>query len=209
MKVYGLVLITAVGLAVNAAWAQNFDRDKTGMPPAGWSCGVTGNGSPKWSVETDETAPSRPNVLIQSGKGTYPWCIREETSLNDGFVEVKFKPINGREDQAGGLVWRWKDVSSYYIARANALENNVSLYYVERGYRNTIKYVDAPVPRNQWNTLRAEFTGKRVRVTLNGKMAIEVEDEHISGKGAVGVWTKADSITAFDDFTFGTAAGNR
>ena len=83
-------------------------------------------------------------------------------------MEVKFKPISGREDQAGGLVWRFKDGDNYYIARANALENNVSLYYTERR-RNTLETVDAPVPRSTWHTLRVEFSGKKIRVILDGK----------------------------------------
>jgi hypothetical protein len=98
-------------------------------------------------------------------------------------------------------VWRFKDGDNYYVARANALEDNVSLYYTENGRRNTLKYVDAPVPRDTWHTLRVEFTGTRIRVIFNGKLYIEMDDTHIAGAGAVGVWTKADSVTLFDDFT--------
>jgi hypothetical protein len=158
-----------------------------------------------WAVEADRSAPSAPNVLRQSGKGTFPWCVRSAASLADGFVEVKFKPEKGREDQAGGAVWRWKDGDNYYVARGNALENNVSLYYTAGGKRNTIRYVDAPVPPNAWHTLRVEFAGKRIRVLLDGKPYIEQEDGHLAGTGAVGVWTKADSVTAFDDFSYGAA----
>jgi hypothetical protein len=147
--------------------------------------------------------PSKPNVLRQSGSGTFPWCVKDGTAITDGFVEVKFKPISGREDQAGGLVWRFKDGNHYYVARANALENNVSLYYTEGGSRKTLKYVDAPVAAGIWHALRIEFAGRRIHVSLDGKRYIEFEDEHIGGPGAVGVWTKADSVTAFDDFTYG------
>src|SRR5664280_1208553 len=112
-----------------------------------------------------DAAPSKSNVLMQSGKGTFPWCVRAGAALVDGFVEVKFKPISGREDQAGGLVWRWKDGDHYYVARANALENNVSLYYTERGSRRTLMYVDAPVPSGVWHTLRVEFAGRPVSYT--------------------------------------------
>jgi hypothetical protein len=129
--------------------------------------------------------------------------VRADVSFTDGFVEVKFKPIKGREDQAGGVLWRWKNGNNYYVARANALENNVSLYDTEGGTRRTIKYVDAPVAAGVWHTLRVEFAGRRIVVLLDGKAAVDVEDEHITGSGAVGVWTKADSITAFDDFVFG------
>ena len=180
-----------------------FDQDAIGSPPNGWMAGVTGRGTPKWVVETDPTAPSSPNVLKQSGAGTFPWCVKNGTASTDGMVEVKFKPISGEEDQAGGLVWRWKDGDNYYVARANALENNVSLYYTAGGRRNTIKYVSAPVARNVWHRLRVEFGGKRIAVALDGKTYIDLEDEHIAGPGAVGVWTKADSVTAFDDFAYG------
>src|SRR6266513_2928245 len=183
----------------------SFDRDATGALPAGWRAGVTGRGAPKWSVEADATAPSKPDVLKQSVSGFFPWAAGPEVSLENRDVEVTFKPLTGREDQAGGVVWRWKDGDNYYVARANALENNVSLYYTTNGRRNTIKYVDAPVPRNVWHTLRVEFSGKKIRVILDGKQYIETDDDHIVGSGAVGLWTKADSVTLFDDFSYGAA----
>ena len=199
-------IIAGAALAALATGASaetvNFDADPTGAPPAGWVCGSTGGGAPRWAVEADASAPSKPNVLKQSGSGTFPWCVKQGTAIADGAVEVKFKPLSGREDQAGGLVWRWKDGDNYYVARANALENNVSLYYTEGGRRRTIKYVDAPVPGNAWHTLRAEFKGTRIRILLDGKAYIELDDSHIAGPGAVGVWTKADSVTAFDDFSY-------
>ena len=118
-----LVLTTAMITAATAALADtdNFDQAPTGSPPPNWTCGVTGQGSPVWKVETDPSAPSKPNVLKQSGSGTFPWCVRKDVSLADGYVEVKFKPLEGREDQAGGLVWRWKDGDDYYIARCCTL----------------------------------------------------------------------------------------
>ena len=194
-----LILIAAPALADTV----DFDRDTAGAPPAGWKCGATGRGAPRWAVEVDASAPSKPNVLKQSGNATFPWCAKTELAIADGFVEVKFKPIQGRADQAGGVVWRWKDGDNYYVARANALENNVSLYHTTRGSRHTIKYVDAPVASNQWHTLRVDFAGKQITVSLDGKRYIDAQDEHIVGAGAVGVWTKADSMTVFDDFFWG------
>ena len=186
--------------------SENFDAVKAGALPAGWIAGVTGRGAPQWSIAADPKAPSAPNVLQQSGSGTFPWCVKKDASLTDGFIEVKFKPISGHEDQAGGVVWRWKDGDNYYVARANALENNVSLYYTTKGRRNTLKYVDAPVPGNTWHTLRVEFAGKRIRVIFDGRPYIEMEDDRIAGPGAVGMWTKADSVTLFDDFGYGGAS---
>jgi hypothetical protein len=163
--------LAGAAIAMSAyAETVNFDRDPVGAAPPGWTCGVTGKGSPRWTVEADPSAPSPPNVLRQSGAGTFPWCVLKGVSMENGFVEVKFKPLAGKEDQAGGVVWRWKDGDNYYVARANALEDNVSLYHTEDGQRKTIKYVDAPVARNRWHTLRAEFEGTRARVLLDGKM---------------------------------------
>ena len=192
--------------AATAASAEtiNFDNEPTGRLPAAWRQGVTGKGAALWTVRPDASAPSKPNVLQQSATGAFPWCVVSKASVEDGFVEVRFKPLSGSDDQAGGLVWRWKDGDNYYVARANALENNVSLYHTTGGRRITIKYVDAPVGRNVWHTLRVEFSGKRIKVALNGKTYIDLEDAHIAGAGAVGLWTKADSVTAFDDFSYGS-----
>jgi hypothetical protein len=197
------ISLLACGVA-GAALAEtaNFDTAAVGSLPAGWTAGVTGKGASRWTIEADATAPSPPNVLKQSGRGDFPWCVLRDAQLADGFVEVKFKPLSGKEDQAGGVVWRWKDGDNYYVARANALENNVSLYYTQNGRRITIKYIDASVAGNQWHTLRVEFTGTRIAVALDGKRYIELEDKHIAGVGAVGVWTKADSVTAFNDFRY-------
>ncbi|OGT00317.1 MAG: hypothetical protein A3H99_05060 [Gallionellales bacterium RIFCSPLOWO2_02_FULL_59_110] len=183
--------------------AEGFDRDEVGAAPVGWSCGMTGQGAPLWSVEADMSAPSKPNVLLQSGSAAFPWCVKQGKALTDGFVETKLKPIVGNIDRAGGVVWRWKDAGSYYVARANELENNVTLYRMEQGVRKTLKRADAPVLQGQWNILRVEFSGQRIRVLLNGQAYIETDDAHITGSGSIGVWTKADSMTAFDDFVFG------
>lgn len=197
-------LITGVSMSSVHADTFSFDRDAAGSLPSGWRQGVTGQGTSSWAVHPDASAPSKPNVLRQTGVGSFPWVVRRSTSIENGYVEVKFKALEGTEDQAGGVIWRWKDGDNYYVARANALENNVSLYYTEAGRRKTLKYVDAPVPPRVWHTLRVEFSGSRISVALNGKLYIEYEDSHISGPGAVGMWTKADSVTAFDDFSYGT-----
>ena len=170
-----------------------------------WKCGVTGHGRAEWAVNRDSSAPSPPNVLTQTGEGAFPWCVKDGVSIANGFVEVRFKPLSGKEDQAGGVVWRWKDGNNYYVARANALENNVSLYHTTGGRRVTIKYVDAPVAARAWHVLRVDFAGTAIKVSLDGKTYIDVKDTHIAGGGAVGVWTKADSVTAFDDFSYGHA----
>jgi hypothetical protein len=181
----------------------NFDNAEIGKPPAGWIATQTGTGQAKWAVVQDDTAPSKPNVLKQSGQATFPLCLKDGTSLKDGFVEVKFKPVSGKEDQAGGLVWRAKDANNYYIARANALEDNVTIYHTINGRRTEKKRTNTKVATNQWHTLRVDFQGTHFVVTFNGQKALEWDDETFKDAGKVGVWTKADSVTLFDDFSFG------
>lgn len=200
--VAGFLSLSLISTGDVMAESVNFDSFSSGALPPAWVCGVTGSGGSRWTVEGGADAPSKPNIVKQSGVGDYPWCALKAVSMTDGYVEVKFKSLSGRRDQAGGVMWRWKDGNNYYIARANALENNVSLYYTTNGRRNTIKYVDAPVPKNTWHTLRVDFAGTSIKVSLNGKTYIDVNDSRITGAGAVGMWTKADSVTAFDDFAF-------
>ncbi len=206
-------LIAMTGLMTTTAWAEavNFDDAKTGEAPIGWTVTKTGKGEPKWTVEKDDTAPSKPNVLKQSGEATYPLCIKNNTALKDGFVEVKFKSVSGDTDQAAGVIWRCQDADNYYVCRANALEDNVVLYKTEKGKRSSLEIVgrkggygvDAPVPKAQWHTLRVEFTGSKFIVFLNGKKLFDVKDSTFKDAGKVGVWTKADSVMLFDDLNSG------
>lgn len=196
-------LLGAISLSA-AAETVNFDSFPAGNPPAPWKVGHSGGKSgPVWKIEADPTAPSKPNVLRQSGSAGYTWCVKTDTSIADGAVEVKFKPVAGKRAQAGGVIFRFKSVDQYYVARANANENNVNLYRFDPvGGREEVKVVDTPVALNQWHTLRAEFQGQRIRVSMDGKTYIDLEDAHIAGAGAVGLWTRFDSDTLFDDFTY-------
>jgi hypothetical protein len=200
-----MTLTLAASLIAGAAQAQtvNFDDARIGETPAGWTATKTGSGNPKWTVEKDDTAPSKPNVLKQSGEATYPVCIKDDTNLKEGFVEVKFKPISGKEDQAAGVIWRAKDADNYYIARANALEDNVTIYHTIKGRRVSFKNVNTKVASGVWHTLRVDFAGNKFTVTFDGKKVIEATDDSFSDAGKVGVWTKADSVTLFDDFSYG------
>jgi hypothetical protein len=206
-----IVALTHLTLRSALAETINFDTTPSGAPPPGWIATKTGTGEPKWTVERDDSASSKPNVLKQSGEASYPLCLKEDTSLKDGFVEVKFKPVAGKKDQAGGVVWRVQDAGNYYVCRANALENNVVLYKMVNGKRSALDIVGRqggygvkePVPGGQWHTLLVEFAGSRFKVFFDGKRLFEVEDTTFSEAGKVGLWTKADSVTLFDDFSFG------
>ncbi len=204
MKTLATVMLTTTALSSMALGDNvNFDDATPGAVPPGWTATKTGKGEAKWTIEKDDTAPSKPNVLKQSGEATYPVCIKNDTSLKDGFVEVKFKPISGKEDQAGGVIWRAKDADNYYIARANALEDNVTIYHTIKGKRVSFKNVNTKVAPGAWHRLRVEFSGNKFTVIFDGKTVIEATDDSFKDAGKVGVWTKADSVVLFDDFGFG------
>jgi hypothetical protein len=191
--------------------ATTFEADPIGAAPKGWVITLTGRGNPKWTIEADATAPSRSNVLKQSGTATFPLALKEGTTVQDGFVEAKFKAVAGTEDRAAGLVWRARDANNYYVVRANALEDNVVLYKTVNGARSPLDIVGrrggygvkVPVPSSQWHTLRIEFAATRFKVVYNGKALFEVDDATFNDPGMIGLWTKADSVTLFDGVTFG------
>jgi hypothetical protein len=193
--------------------AISFESTRIGVAPEGWTTTLTGSGDPKWTVESDATAPSKSKVIKQSGRATYPLLLKDDTSIKDGFIEVKFKAVAGSEDRAAGVVWRAKDANNYYVARANALEDNFVLYKTVNGVRSALDIVgrkggygvSVPVPANTWHSLRIDFKGARFTASFNGKQLFEVEDSAFADAGKVGLWTKADSVTLFDQIAYGEA----
>jgi Domain of Unknown Function (DUF1080) len=208
-----LAAVAILGMVETSAMADQatFADDAVGVTPKGWTATKTGKGESKWTVEEDASAPSASKVVKQSGRADYPLLLKNGTSLKDGFVEVQFKPISGREDRAGGIVWRAKDANNYYVVRANALEDNVVLYKTVGGKRSSLDIVGqkggygvkVPVPAGRWHTLRVEFAGNRFKVVFNGQGLFEVEDRTFPEAGQIGLWTKADSVTAFDKVAYG------
>lgn len=209
-------LITAAAiLCMMEAYAMadkaSFVNDTVGATPKGWTATMTGPGQSKWTVEEDSTAPSKSKVVKQSGRAAYPLLLKNGTSVTDGFVEVQFKAVSGTEDRAAGVVWRAKDANNYYVVRANALEDNVVLYKTVDGRRSSLDIVGrsggygakVPVPADRWHTLRVEFVGSRFKVIFNAQAVFEVEDRTFSEAGQVGLWTKADSVTVFDNVSYG------
>jgi len=191
--------------------AVSFESTRIGATPDGWTATLTGKGDPKWTVESDETAPSKLKVLKQSGRATYPLLLKNDTNIKDGFIEVKFKAIAGSQDRAAGVVWRAKDANNYYVVRANALEDNFVLYKTVNGVRSALDIVgrkggygvEVAVPANTWHSLRIDFKANRFRASFNDNRLFEVEDSTFTDAGMVGLWTKADSVTLFDQMTYG------
>ena len=204
MKTNALFYIVATMLAATAYGdTVDFDNETPGTLPPHWVGTQTGIGKAKWTVEKADDAPSKPNVLKQSGEATFPVCIKDDTKVKDGFVEVKFKPVAGKQDQAGGVIWRCKDADNYYVARANALEANVTIYHTISGKRVAFKSAKTKVASGVWHALRVDFQGSHFTVAFDGKKVIEADDTNFPDAGKVGLWTKADSVTSFDDFSFG------
>ena len=201
------LLMSTPQLTVGAAkpLVYNFDSDSASKPPAHFSFARTGQGSEgTWVVKQDPTAPSKPNVLAQTSTDAtdyrFPLAIAEEGSYKDVDVSVKFKAVAGQVDQAGGIVFRYQDASNYYIVRANALEDNYRLYHVVSGRRRQFAGANFRVTPNVWHKLRVEITGNQIKCYYDGELKITASDDTFKEAGKVGLWTKADSVTYFDDF---------
>lgn len=181
-----------------------FEDAEPGKLPEGWIAGVTGSKkgrAPRWEVVADSGRKVLAQLESGGARGDFPVCLKQGSSLKDGKLSIRFKPISGRIDQAGGVVFRAKDKDNFYIARANALENNVSLYVTRDGKRKTIKYWEGvEVPLGTWHELAVEVRGFTFTVSLDGKPVGTITDTEriFPGAGMAGFWTKADSVTYFE-----------
>ncbi|MBL8206501.1 MAG: DUF1080 domain-containing protein [Blastocatellia bacterium] len=204
--------IALLMLAVTAITAQtkiNFDKDKIGVPPTHFTTALTGQGKPGvWIVMADS---AQGNVLAQMDADAtgyrFPLCVYEKLVVKNADLSVKFKTVSGEKDQVAGLLWRYRDKDNYYLMRANALEHNIVLYKMQNGKREALPLKGginsygkkAKVAAGQWHTLRVVVTDNLFTVYLNGTKLYDVEDSTFSEAGKIGVWTKADSVTYFDD----------
>ena len=193
------------GLAVAAApivWS--FDGDAPDKAPTGFSFGRTGQGGPgKWVVKTDKGAPSGGRVLAQIDADDtdyrFPVAVADAPVARDVVLSVRCKPVSGKVDQACGLVFRYRDADNYYVTRANALEGNVRLYHVKDGQRKQLASWNGTVRSGAWHELALEAKGDHLQVQWDGKRVIDARDKTFPEAGKVGLWTKADSVTYFDD----------
>lgn len=184
----------------------DFETTPVGALPAGFTAGLTGGGGPvDWRVLDDPTAPAGSKVLAQisadSTDERFPLAVLDQPRLANLDVAVKFKPIGGRVDRAAGLAVRLADAGNYYVVRANALEDNVRLYRVVRGRRVQFAGADAKVPSGKWQELRLRARDSRFEVLLDGKSLFSATDTTFAAAGRVALWTKADSVTSFDDLS--------
>jgi hypothetical protein len=205
----GLALVAMAGVAVaqgGGGRTWDFQADAVDAAPAGFGFGRTGQGPPgRWVVRLDPSAPAGDHVLAQvDGDGTdhrFPIAVADAPVLRDLRVAVRCKPVSGQVDQACGLVVRYRDADNYYVARANALEDNVRLYRVVGGRREQLASWSGKVASGVWHALALEARGDRLTVHWEGERILEATDRTFPDAGRAGVWTKADSLTHFDALT--------
>jgi hypothetical protein len=210
-------MLTAIAVqAITRGEVIRFDHATPGSLPAGWTVAMThAGGAPKWEVVRDETAAHPSMVLAQVSRdataGRFPLAVWDRAMIRNGEASVAFKAMDGNIDRAAGIVWRYQDPNNYYIVRANAKENNVVLYKVEGGVRLSIAPKGLPsraygvkheIQSLKWNTLRVVFDESLFTVFLNDERLFDAEDQTFKEAGKVGLWTKADSVTYFADFSF-------
>ena len=209
----GTAGLLAMATAVSAKdW--DFEDVTAGKLPEGWTAAKTGTGpGSEWEVIEDRTAPKGPKVLAQvSSEGPKPLfnlCVDDKSSYKDLDLSVSFKAVRGKIDQGGGPVWRYQDANNYYVCRMNPLEVNFRLYKVVDGKRKKLATADVPLGDDEepedltgkWHTIRVVQVDNRIRCYLNGKLLLGTKDDSLKKAGKVGLWTKADAVTSFDNLT--------
>jgi len=197
-----IVLTTVIGFAQQSR-SFNFDSDVTGKVPAGFAPYATGGGpAGKWVVTETSDAPSGKHVVVQTDADStdtrFPVLVADSGEYAAFDASVKAKSISGKVDQGMGLVFRFRDPKSYYVVRANALEDNFRLYRMVDGRRVQFASAKVKVPANQWHTIRVVAEREHITCWFDGKQLIDAHD-HTYTSGKIGLWTKADSVIAFDD----------
>lgn len=199
-----LSLSTVLSSEEKVSLSISFEEYETGKTPEGFKSSKSGKGSEgNWVVMDDETAISPKKVLAQTSDEEleyhFPIFMHEDRNLSDGVVRVSFKAVSGKRDRAAGIIFRFQNPDNYYVLRANALEDNLDLYKFKNGKRKKIAWADVKVSSREWHTLKVECKGDNIQGYYDDKLLIEVKDDTYK-VGMVGLWTKSDSITYFDDF---------
>lgn len=195
--------------AEQTVWTWDFDNLAEGTLPPGWKVEATGQSqsSAQWEVTVDQEAPLDPGVLSlvsthHSERGVFNVCWTDEVQFREGQIAVFLKAHAGKIDQGGGPIWRVQDRDNYYISRYNPLEENVSIYYVKDGKRIMLAYSGKIDLKDGWHILKIRHQGNRIRAYIDGELVLMANGgDYIEDKGGVGVWTKADAATSFDNFT--------
>ena len=199
-----ILIALAVAIALAQGMKLDFEKDEVGKAPSGFSFALTGQGKAGvWIVRKDDQAHG--NVLVQTDADTtdyrFPVAVYDSVTARDVDLSVQFKALSGKGDQGAGLVWRYRDQNNYYITRCNALEDNCTIYHVVNGRRVAFLNQNVKVASNVWHTLGVEAVGDHFVVTYDSRKVLDARDTTFKDAGKVGLWTKADSVIAFDDFS--------
>lgn len=186
-----------------------FEDADPGELPLAWRQGSVGDGETDWRVLRTDAGRVLAQVRDSNPNRHFNVAWTTSVEMKDGFLTVRLRPLSGRHDQGGGLVWRLKDEGNYYVVRANPLENNVVLYKMEKGVRTDLPLVEqgrtygmmVSELGQRWHTLAVDVKGDTFTVLLDETPLYRVRDSTFRGAGHVGLWTKADAATWFDDFT--------
>lgn len=177
----------------------DFDKETEGQAPSGFSVAATGKPNAlKWSVVNDNGNKVVEQQAINSGN-CYNLLVLNKNGYQDFSASVRIKAVSGEEDQGGGLLWRYIDKDNYYIARYNPLENNFRFYSVVNGNRKQLQSIDSDIKQGEWFTIEIGMRGNKIICSLNGKKFIVTTDDTFKSAGLIGLWTKADAVTYFDD----------
>jgi hypothetical protein len=192
---------------ISAATTIGFDEEKAGELPAGWRAEGTNQKGPlaTWKVTADASAPSKSNALTltsanHDSSSTFNICWTDRVRFKEGRIDVALKPNSGSVDQGGGPIWRVQDKDNYYLCRANPLESNFRVYYVKDGSRRELASANVTIASGKWHAIAIEHHGDHITCFLDGEKLLEANDDHLPNAGAVGVWTKSDAASSFDDF---------
>ena len=203
------VPVQAATPAPESVSTWNFDGDPQGQLPPKFVVGTFFDGRPAgdWKVITTSKALSPPNVLAQlrekGAEHNYNLVLVEDTNATDLDLSVSFLPVSGKADMGGGLIWRAKDDRHYYLTRANPLEQNIRVYHVVNGVRKILKNYDEIIDVRKWHRLRVVNEGCRIQIFYDDKPIFDLCDETFK-HGRIGLWTKSDAVTYFDDLKLQT-----
>jgi hypothetical protein len=187
-----------------------FDEDAAGKAPTGIRLTeAAGTGTPAtWAVVAEPTAPSQPNAFgiteSKNTKATYNIAIVEGTSHGDVDLQVAIKARTGALNQGGGVIWRFKDVDNYYIARWDPIEDNAYIYIVQGGVRTALAKLDIELDTESWHTLRVVAEGPRIELFIDDEPKLTAENAELEDPGMIGLWTKSDAASLFDDLSVAT-----
>ena len=205
LAMLSVVLFGAVLVADEKSPRSRWTKDDLGKVPSGWKVAKTGKGNGSvWKIVADDSAPSKRSLVLaqvaESPARFFNLCVAEEGSYRDVEVQVVFKAMRGKEDQGGGIVWRYQDANNYYIARMNPLESNYRVYKVVAGKRMQLgTKEDLKIPVGEWHILKIKQVGEHIECWLDGKKYLDAKDKTFAKAGKIGLWTKADAQTRFDD----------